>query len=358
MSEDERYMARALELARRPLTTLGNPRVGAVLVRDGEILSEAWHKGSGTPHAEPQALDGVDATGATVYVNLEPCSHQGRMPPCAPAVIEAGVSRVVVGVPDPDPRVSGAGVAALEAAGIEVTVGVLKDEAEALNAPYLHHRRTGGAYLTLKMALSQDGRLGAPDGSSKWITGEAARLEVHRRRASVGAVMVGSGTVLADDPSLSARDVGAQHQPLKVILDGRGRVGPGSKVFVEGDLMIVTTSLSSHETQVAWKETGAEVVLLETPEGKVDVKALLELLGSRGITEVFAEGGAELATSLLAGDLVDKIEIYRAPMWLGKGGPEIGDVGLRTMPDAARWHRLEARTLGQDTLEVLVPEGA
>ena len=356
MNEDERYMARALELARRPLTTLGNPRVGAVVVKDGDILSEAWHGGSGTPHAEPRALEGLDARGATLYVNLEPCTHQGRMPPCAPAVIEAGVRRVVIGVLDPDERVAGKGVAALRAAGTEVTVGVLENESAALNAPYLHHRRTGRSFLTLKLALSQDGRLGAPDGSSRWITGEEARLEVHRRRAEVGAVMVGSGTVLADDPSLTARDVGAEHQPLKVILDGSGRVPPGARVFGVGDSMVVTTSRAPHETQVAWKEAGAEVVVLETSGGSVDVAALLELLGSRWITEVYVEGGAALATHLLASGLVDRIEIYRAPVWLGSGGPEIGSLGIASMSRAPRWRRESVCALGPDTLEVLAKE--
>ena len=171
MSEQERYMRRALELARGPAHTSPNPRVGAVIVRDGEVLSEGAHEGAGTRHAEAVALDGVDASGATVYVNLEPCTHHGRMPPCAPALIEAGVARVVVAIEDPDERVAGAGIAQLRDAGIEVEVGVLADEAEHINAPFLHHRRTGRAYLTVKLGLSIDGRLGAPDGSARWITG-------------------------------------------------------------------------------------------------------------------------------------------------------------------------------------------
>ena len=354
MSEDERFMARALELARLPLSTFGNPRVGAVVVREGEVLSEGWHRGAGTPHAEPQALDGIEAHGAMIYVNLEPCTHEGRMPPCVPALIEAGISRAVIGCLDPDQRVEGKGVAALEAAGIEVVVGVLAAEAEALNAPYLHHRRTGRAYLTLKLALSQDGRLGAPDGSSRWITGAEARLEVHRRRAEAGAVMVGSGTVVSDDPSLTSRDVGAVTQPLKIVLDGGGRISPSAKVFATGETWVITTSRSAHEKHLAWKEAGAEVSVLETPSGRVDVRAVLDLLGKRGITEVFAEGGAVLATSLLAGDLVDRIEVYRAPVWLGSGGPEIGSLGSRTMSDAHRWTRVSSRAIGEDTLEILV----
>lgn len=356
MSEDERFMAKAIELARRPLTTSGNPRVGAVVVRDGAVISEGWHRGSVTPHAEPQALEGIDASGATLYVNLEPCTHEGRMPPCAPAIVAAGIGRVAVAITDPDERVAGRGVAALEAAGIEVSVGVLADEAEALNAPYLHHRRTGRPYLTLKLALSQDGRLGAPDNSSRWITGDEARLEVHRRRAEVGAVMVGSGTVVADDPSLTARDVGADIQPLKVVLDGSGRVSPEAMVLAGGETLIATTSRCPHETQVAWKESGAEVVLLEAEDRSVDISAVLELLGGRGITEVYAEGGAGLATAVLSKDLVDRAEIYRAPIWLGSGGPEIGPIGTQSMSEVRRWRRQATGALGDDTYEILIRE--
>lgn len=358
MSEDERFMKRALELARRPLTTLGNPRVGAVVVRDGAVVSEGWHEGSGTPHAERQALAGIDAKGSTLYVNLEPCNHEGRMPPCVPQVTASGVARVVIATIDPDERVAGSGVAALEAAGIEMVTGVLADEAELLNAPFLHHRRTGRSYLTLKLALSQDGRLGAPDGSSRWITGEAARLDVHRRRAEAGAVMVGSGTVAADDPSLTARDVGAVTQPLKVVVDGSGRTSPDARLFSDGQTVVVTTSRCAHEQQTAWKERGAEVLMLESPDGTVDLSGVLAFLGRRGITEVYAEGGAKLATALLAGDLVDRLEVYRAPVWLGEGGPAIGPLGVGTMEDAHRWRLVSTQTFGEDVLSVLVKGSA
>ena len=358
MSEDERFMQRALDLARRPLTTLGNPRVGAVVLRDGVVLSEGWHEGSGTPHAEHQALTGIDAKGATLYVNLEPCSHEGRMPPCVPQVIAGGVTRVVIATVDPDERVAGSGVAALEAAGIEVVTGVLADEAELLNAPFLHHRRTGRSYLTLKLALSQDGRLGAPDGSSRWITGEEARLDGHRRRAEAGAIMVGSGTVAMDDPSLTARDVGAIKQPLKVILDGSGRTSPDARLFNLGQALIVTTSRCPHERQTAWKERGAEVVTLESSDGTVDVPGVLALLGRRDITEVYAEGGAKLATALLAADHADRLEVYRAPVWLGEGGPAVGSLGVQRMDDARRWRLVRTDTFGQDVLSVLVKESA
>lgn len=354
MSEDEHFMQQALELARRPLTTLGNPRVGAVVVRDGSVVSVGWHEGSGTPHAEHQALAGIDAKGATLYVNLEPCSHEGRMPPCVPQVIASGVTRVVIATIDPDERVAGSGVGALEEASIEVVTGVLADEAELLNAPFLHHRRTGRSYLTLKLAMSQDGRLGAPDGSSRWITGKKARLNVHRRRAEAAAVMVGSGTIAADDPSLTARDVGAVTQPLKIVLDGSGRTSPDARLFRDGQTMVVTTSRCAHERQTAWKERGAEVLVLESAGGTVDLSGVLASLGRRGITEVYAEGGAKLATALLAGDLVDRLEVYRAPLWLGEGGPGIGSLGVGSMEDARRWHLMRTETFGQDILSVFV----
>ena len=356
MTEDERFMNLALELSRRPLATYGNPRVGALVVRDGSVIAEGHHRGAGSAHAEAEALTSVDAQGATMYVTLEPCSHQGRTPACAPLLVEAGLSRVVVALEDPDPRVAGTGIAALEAAGIEVTLGVMAEAAEKVNAAYLHQRRTGRAYLTLKLALSQDGRMGAPDGSSRWITGETARLQVHRRRAEAGAVMVGSGTVLADDPSLTAREVGAVRQPLKVVLDGSGRVGSDRRIFEGGETFMATTDRCPHETAVAWKEAGAEVALLSSPDGAVDIRALLEMLGRRGIVEVYAEGGAALATSLLAGDHVDRLEIYRGPVVLGAGGPEIGPLGLARMADARSWHLESAGVLGHDTFQILTKE--
>ncbi|MGH2807694.1 MAG: bifunctional diaminohydroxyphosphoribosylaminopyrimidine deaminase/5-amino-6-(5-phosphoribosylamino)uracil reductase RibD, partial [Actinomycetota bacterium] len=205
--DDRFFMARAIELARIPLHTSPNPRVGAVVVRDGEVIGEGYHFGAGRPHAETEALRGVDdARGATVYVNLEPCMHRAETPPCAPALVEAGVARVVAALEDPDERVRGRGFEYLREHGVEVTGGVMAAEARALNAAFIHQRTTGRPLVTLKLALTIDGRLAASDGTSRWVTGPEARAVVHRRRAETDAILVGSGTVLADDPSLTARD--------------------------------------------------------------------------------------------------------------------------------------------------------
>ncbi|MGH2754644.1 MAG: bifunctional diaminohydroxyphosphoribosylaminopyrimidine deaminase/5-amino-6-(5-phosphoribosylamino)uracil reductase RibD, partial [Actinomycetota bacterium] len=288
MSERERFMARALELARGPAHTSPNPRVGAVVVRDGAIVAEGAHAGAGTPHAEVAALGGVDARGATLFVTLEPCTHHGRTPPCAPAVVRSGVDHVVVAMEDPDPRVSGAGIALLRGAGVAVTLGVMAAEAGRLNAPYVHHRATGRAYLTLKLALSADGRMAAPDGSSRWITGPESRRRVHARRLEADAVMVGAGTVLTDDPALDVREVAADRQPARIVVDSSGRTPTDRRVFASGaEVFIATTERSGHDTHTAWKEAGAEVLVLPERDEGVDLGALLEILGARDLLEVY-----------------------------------------------------------------------
>jgi diaminohydroxyphosphoribosylaminopyrimidine deaminase/5-amino-6-(5-phosphoribosylamino)uracil reductase len=351
MSHDEHFMRRALQLAARPGSTSPNPRVGAVVVRDGHIVAEAAHEGAGHPHAEAAALDGVDATGATLYVNLEPCVHEGRMPPCAPQVVAAGIARVVIAHEDPDERVAGRGVAQLRAAGIEVITGVIEDEARTLNTAYIHQRTTGRPFVTVKLALSIDGRLAAPDGSSQWITGEKARREVHMRRREVDAVMVGAGSVTTDDPQLTVRVVPTTRQPARVVVDARGRVEPTAAIFGDGETVIATTDTAPHERQVAWKEAGAEVMVLPSEAtGGVDLHQLMMRLGQRGWLEVYCEGGAELATSLLRADLVDRLEIHHGPVLLGAGGPSIGDVGVRSIAQARRWRTVDTYRIGDDVV--------
>ena len=349
--DDERFMHRALELARTRPFTHPNPRVGAVVVRDGRVVSEGVHEGPGRPHAEAAALDGIDARGATLYLNLEPCSHHGRTPPCAPLVAASGVARVVAAIEDPDPRVSGDGVAFLRAGGIGVTPGVLAGEARSLNAAYIHHRTTGRPLVTLKAALTFDGRMGAPDGSSRWITGEVARRRVHVRRAEAGCVLVGSGTVAADDPHLTARGVGAPRQPLRVVVDSRGRSAPDRNIFDDSAPTLVATSHTCpHEVQTAWKERGADVCVLPGAPGAVDLDALFDLLGRRDIVEVYCEGGATLASALLRGDLVDRLEIHYGGVVVGRGGPEIGDVGVISMRDARRFRPVAVERTGSDVV--------
>lgn len=358
MSTDENFMAAALDIAGRPEFTSPNPRVGAVVVRDGRIVSEGVHEGPGAPHAEVNALREIDVRDATLYVTLEPCVHHGRTPPCAPAVVAAQPARVVVAMEDPDERMRGRGVRALRDAGIEVSVGVLGSEARALNAAYAHQRRTGRAYLTLKLALSLDGRLAAADGSSRWITGPEARARVHARRVEADAVVVGSGTVLVDDPQLTARDVDAPRQPVRVVLDGTGRVPASARVFHGAEVIVATTESVAHEVQTAWKEAGAEVIVLPQSGGRPDVTALLEDLGRRHFVEVLCEGGARLATALLAAGLVDRLELYYGPVVLGAGGAEIGVLDVNSMTDARRWETLEVRRLGDDVLVVLQRDGS
>lgn len=349
MSHEATYMRRALELARSARFTSPNPRVGAVLVRDKTIVGEGHHEGAGFPHAEILALSDVDARGSTLYVTLEPCVHIGRTQPCAPAVAHSGVARVVVAVEDPDDRVAGQGIAYLKQRGVDVELGLMEAEARLLNAPFFHHRSTGRPLVTVKLALTLDGRLAARDRTSQWITGAEARRRVHLRRFEVDAVLVGANTVLADDPSLTARNVGALRQPLKVIVDAAGRVPPSSKVFSgPADVIVATTRESSHETQTAWKECGAEVVVLESSEGGVSLLELVDLLGEREHLEVYCEGGGKLATSLLRDGLVGRLELYYGGVVAGEGGPGIGDVGTASLAEARRWSLHSVESVGND----------
>jgi diaminohydroxyphosphoribosylaminopyrimidine deaminase/5-amino-6-(5-phosphoribosylamino)uracil reductase len=355
-ADDERYMSRALELAAGAAFTSPNPKVGCVLVRDHYVIGEGRHEFAGAAHAEAVALAAAGgAAGATAYVNLEPCVHRGLTPPCTPALIEGGVARVVVAHEDPDPRVGGRGISGLRAAGVEVSVGILAEEASALNRPYLHHRMTGRPLLRLKLATSLDGRLAAADGSARWITGPGARRVVHQHRARADAVLVGASTVLADDPSLTARDGAGGRQPATVVVDSRGRVHPTARLFANERVILATTSASHHDVHIAWKEAGAEVVVLpETPRG-VDLSALLDHLGARDWLEVLCEGGAELATALLHDGLVNVMEIHHGAVLLGAGGPEVGPLGVATMAEASCWTLAGVRREGDDLVTTYLP---
>ena len=355
-AEHERFMRRVLELGALAPFTSPNPRVGAVLVRSGRTLNEAFHEGAGGAHAEALVLDDVDATDATLYVNLEPCVHHGRTPPCAPAIVAAGVRTVVVAHEDADARVRGRGLAYLRSHGVEVVTGVLEQEARRLNSPYLLQRQSGRAFLTLKLAVSMDGRMSASDRSSRWITGPEARARVHRRRAEVDAILVGAGTVLNDDPHLDSRLDGAVRQPARVVVDAAGVVPPTAAVF-EGEARVIvgTTDRASHEVQTAWKEVGAEVhVLPESPDG-VDLEEMLRRLAAAGMVEVFCEGGARLATSLLHEGLVDRLELFVAPILLGSGGAQLGDLGIATMRESRRWNIAAVERIGDDVALALEP---
>lgn len=356
---DERFMRRALELARSVPFTSPNPRVGALVVREERVVAEGFHRGAGTAHAETVALDGIDAAGATVYVNLEPCLHRGRTPPCAPALVAAGVTRVVAAVEDPDERVRGKAFTYLARHGVEVVTGVLADDARRLNAAYIKHRETGRPLVTLKLALTLDGHLAASDRSARWITGDAARARVHERRLECDAVLIGSGTVVADDPRLTVRAVDAPRQPIRIVVDGSGRVAGDAALFAEpGDVLMATTASCPHETQTAWKSAGAEIAVLPEKNGRVDLAALFGLLGAKQILEIYCEGGARLATALLATDLVDCLELHYGAVLVGGSGPRIEDIGVTTMSGAPRWTTLEVERLGDDVIVSLERVGA
>jgi diaminohydroxyphosphoribosylaminopyrimidine deaminase / 5-amino-6-(5-phosphoribosylamino)uracil reductase len=339
---DDAFMRRALSLAEEGIGLASpNPLVGAVVVSRGQVAGEGWHEGPGTHHAEVMALEqaGRRARGGTLYVTLEPCSHVGRTPPCAPAIREAGIARVVAAVGDPNPLVDGRGFALLRDAGIEVIVGVLESESRRLIAGFLKHTATGLPFVTLKMAASLDGKVAARDGSSRWITGEAARLDVHRLRAACDAVVVGAGTAVADDPLLTVRLDGYRgRQPLRVVVDGSGRTPPTAAVLgPDAQTLMATSSRAPERVRQEWGDTGSEVALFDADDG-VSLEALLETLGKRDVQTVLVEGGPTLAWSAVGAGLVDRVVLYVAPKLIGGvgapgvlGGPGV-DAIARALP--------------------------
>ena len=324
MDEHETHMRRALELAELGWgRTSPNPMVGAVIVLDEEVVGEGWHEGPGTAHAEVMALAhaGERARGATVFCTLEPCNHTGRTGPCTRALIEAGVARVVVAAEDPNPLVEGRGFAVLEAAGVGVASGTMEAEARSLNEAFERHAVTSLPFVVLKMASSLDGKTAAQDGTSKWITGEAARQDVQRLRAWSDAIVIGAGTAIADDPSLTVRDerFAKARPPLRVVVDTAGRVPPTGRLFDESAPTLVATTERAPDGVVdAWTAAGADVLVLPPDaEGGVSLGDLLEALGKRDAQGVLVEGGARLAKSFVRDELVDKIVVYMAPALLG-----------------------------------------
>lgn len=316
---DHGMMARALQLAERALwTTSPNPRVGCVLVRSGEIVGEGWHEKAGEPHAEVHALRaaGDKARGATAYVTLEPCSHHGRTPPCAAALIAAGVTRVVAAMSDPNPLVAGQGLALLQAAGIETACGLLENEARELNIGFVSRMTRGRPWLRLKTAASLDGKTALNNGISQWITGPEARCDGHRWRARACAILTGIGTVRDDDPQLSVRDVETTRQPLRVVVDSRLET-PLTARILQGGPVLIAGAVENPEKAALLRSAGADVVILPNAVGKVDLKDLLEELGRRGVNEVHAEAGFKLNGSLLREGLVDELLLYLAPCLIG-----------------------------------------
>ncbi len=344
---DHGMMARALQLAERGLwTTSPNPRVGCVLVREGEIVAEGWHERAGEPHAEVHALRaaGELARGATAYVTLEPCSHHGRTPPCAEALIGAGVSRVVAAMRDPNPLVAGNGLAMLQAAGIETACGLLENEARELNIGFVARMTRGRPWLRLKAAASLDGKTALNNGVSQWITGLEARRDGHRWRARACALLTGIGTVRDDDPQLSVREVDTPRQPLRVVVDSKLEIPLTAKIL-RGGPVLVAAAVDDEKRANLLRATGAEVVVLPNPHGKVELSGLLEELGRRGINEVHVEAGFKLNGSLLREGLVDELLLYLAPCLIGHDAS-----GLFNLPELASLdgkHRLQVRDLRQ-----------
>lgn len=348
---DTRYMTRALELARRGLyTTDPNPRVGCVLVRDGNVVGEGFHERAGQPHAEVNALRaaGERTRDATVYLTLEPCCHHGKTPPCTDALIGAGVARVVVAMQDPNPRVAGQGFAALAQAGIKSESGLMQSEAEALNPGFIRRMQHGRPYVRVKLAASLDGRTAMANGESKWITGEPARDDVQHWRARSSAILTGIGTVLADDPSLNVRAFDIGRQPLRVILDSTLRMSPKAAMLsLPGSTLVVTASHDAARA-AALRAAGADVQVAGK-EGRIDLAALMKMLAAREINEILVEAGATLSGALLEAGLVDELVLYQAPCLLGDTGR--GLFRLTNLTQMAKRPTLEikdARAIGQD----------
>ncbi len=355
-------MLAALGLARRGLGSVWpNPSVGCVIVKDGRVVGRGRTARGGRPHAETVALAlaGAEARGAVVYVTLEPCSHSGKTGPCADALIAAGVGKVVVAIEDPDPRVSGRGLARLRAAGIAVEVGCAGEAAAEVNAGFFRRIVDGRPLVTLKLATSLDGRIATASGESQWITGPSARAAGHRLRAENDAILVGSQTAVVDNPELTCRLPGLEgHSPIRLVMDGHLRLPLTAKMVVSAKrhpTWLITRGGNDAERLQAYADCGVEI--LEVPaadDGKIDLPAALGVLAQRGLTRVLVEGGSHLAAALLRDDLVDRLAWFRAPLLLGGDAmPALASFGVEHLAAAPRFRRLSVGELGPDLFEFL-----
>lgn len=355
--QDEDYMREALALARNAEgRTSPNPLVGAVIVRDGRIIAAGWHRKAGTPHAEIHALRmaGDLAKGATLYVTLEPCSHYGRTGPCAKAVAEAGIRRVVIGMKDPNPLVAGRGIKILEDAGIEVRCGVLEQEAIRLNEVFLHWIPEKMPFVILKTAMSLDGKIATRTGESQWITGEASRLYVHELRDRYDGILVGIGTVLADNPSLTTRlPDHTGKNPVRIIVDSQARTPLGAKVLTDGQArtIVVVTERAPKARVEAIRKAGAEVLVAGSGE-QVDLRWMMQKLGAMEITSILVEGGGTINDALLREGLVDKVLAFVASKLIGgrEAKTPVEGEGFASLQDAVQLDRLSAEPMGGDIL--------
>ena len=351
------FMQRALDLARRAKgRTSPNPLVGAVIVKDGKVIGEGYHRKAGTPHAEVHALNaaGADAKGATLYVNLEPCCHWGRTPPCTEALIRAGVVQVYIADVDPNPRVAGKGVQQLQDAGIDVHVGICRQEASDLNEVHRKYIQIGKPFVILKTAMSLDGKIATTSGESQWITSEASRQRGHEVRDAVDAILVGRGTVTRDNPALTTRLQNRDGQDAtRIVLDSHGRTPPEARIFnteSEAGVIVAVTPGAPSENVDALEEAGATVITVPAAHGdRVCFRSLMEILGKREITSVLIEGGSEVNASALAAGIVDKVMCFIAPKLIGgqdAPGP-IGGVGIRKLTDAAHLRRVRVTPIAE-----------
>lgn len=354
--EDRIYMKRALLLAEKGMgRTAPNPMVGAVIVKNGKIIGEGYHRKAGGPHAEREALAacGESPEGATLYVNLEPCCHRGKTPPCTEAILESGIGRVVTGSEDPNPSVNGGGVRLLKEAGIPVTEGVLREACDRLNEPFFYYIQTGRPYVVMKYAMTLDGKTAAASGESRWITGEPARRQVHRDRGRYTAIMIGVGTLLADDPELTCRIPGGRN-PVRIICDTNLRTPVSSRIVRTASAVptIIATSCRDRNRWEPYQNSGCEI--LEVPlgeDGRPDLGILMDLLGKQGVDSVLLEGGSALNWAAARAGIVRKVQAYIAPrIFGGNRSSPVGGPGV-WMPDQGfRLTRTEIRKLGEDLL--------
>lgn len=361
MSTDEKFMRRALALAGRGKGKVSpNPMVGAVIVRDGRIIAEGYHHACGQAHAEIDAISKAkeEISGSTFYVTLEPCSHHGRTPPCVDALIARRPGRVVVGVVDPNPLVAGKGIAALRGKGIETLVGVLEDQCREINRVFFKYILTGLPFVTLKFAQTLDGRIAAASGDSRWVSSPESLCFAHRLRAANDAILVGAGTVAADNPKLTCRLVRGR-DPLRVVVDSKLRLSPGAALFSDGGRTIaVTTPKAPAKQRIVLEKRGIEVLQVKADgAGRVDLGELLILLGKREISSLLVEGGGALATSFLREGLADRLIAIVAPKILGAGIDAVGDLGITRMDEALTFDFRKISRSGADLiLDIPLPQ--
>jgi diaminohydroxyphosphoribosylaminopyrimidine deaminase/5-amino-6-(5-phosphoribosylamino)uracil reductase len=358
LEEEQKYMRRAISLAKKGLGWVNpNPLVGAAIVKNGRIIGEGYHEYFGGPHAEVNAISKAKGSlhGSTLYVTLEPCSHEGKTPPCTDLIIRKGIRRVVTGMKDPNPLVNGKGLLALAAAGIEVVSGVEEPAVRKMNEPFIKYIVTGRPFCTLKTAMTLDGKIATVENASRWISCEESRKHVHELRQQYGSIMVGIDTVLYDDPLLNTRRAGKKSKdPLKVIVDSTGKIPREAKVLKMNPQLVViaTTDKMEAATKRDLERMGAQVLVCPQKDGQVDLSYLMFLLGKMGIDSVLLEGGSKLAFSALTEGIVNKVVSFIAPKIIGgKEAPSpVGGTGLSSMEDAIGVNDWHFRKMGNDIL--------